>query len=82
MRSDTKAISAAEFDEKFDNGEDVSAFVDLKNIQVNKGIQRINIDIPKNILKQIDLEAARVGVARTALIKVWLSERLELQKQR
>ena len=79
-KSKARLISAAEFDEKFDNGDDIIKHLDLSSAEVHRPSQRINLDIPLGILKQIDSEASRVGVARTALIKVWLSERLSLTK--
>jgi len=77
MKKQDKKISAEDFDQRFDNGEDMADFLDLKKAQVNKKIQRINVDIPIPFLMKIDREAQRIGVARTALIKLWLSERLE-----
>jgi len=49
----------------------------VKKAKVNKKVQRINIDFPASFLKKIDKEAQQIGVARTALIKMWLAERLE-----
>lgn len=70
-------ISAKEFDALFENG-DITPYLDTKNAQfINQKIQRINLDIPGDILRIIDKEATRIGVARTALIKVWLAERIE-----
>ena len=81
MKKSRHKISAKEFDEKFDQGEeDIIEHSDTENAQVHRATQRVNIDIPVNILKQIDEEAQRIGVARTALIKVWLSEKLEIVK--
>ncbi len=77
MKKQDKKISAKDFDRRFDNGEDMVDFMDVKKAQVNKQIQRINVDIPMPFLMKIDKEAQRIGVARTALIKLWLSERLE-----
>lgn len=77
MKKQDKKISAKDFDRRFDNGEDMVGFMDVKKAQVNKQIQRINVDIPMPFLMKIDREAQRIGVARTALIKLWLSERLE-----
>jgi len=59
-------ISASEFDRLFDDGkEDVLQYADLDSIaKVGRKFQ-------------LDTEATRIGVARTALIKVWLAERLE-----
>ena len=77
MRKQAKKITTEDFDRQFDKGEDIAGFLDVKKAQVNKKIQRINIDIPAPFLMKIDSEAERIGVARTALIKLWLSERLE-----
>ena len=77
MKKEDKNITTEDFDRRFDRGEDMADFLDVKKAQVNKKIQRINIDIPIPFLVRIDSEAKRIGVARTALIKLWLSERLE-----
>lgn len=73
--SKKKIVKAKEFDEAFEKG-DVTEHLDLKSIKVNYPVQRINVDIPKNILEQLDHEAARIGVTRTALIKIWIAEKL------
>lgn len=72
-----KKITSKEFDKRFDNGEDMGDFLDAKQAKLNKQVQRINIDIPADFLIRIDRQAHKIGVARTALIKLWLSERLE-----
>ena len=77
MKKQDKKISAKDFDRRFDSGEDMADFLDVKKAQVNKHIQRINVDIPMPFLMRIHREAERIGVSRTALIKLWLSERLE-----
>ncbi|MBU0693876.1 MAG: BrnA antitoxin family protein [Candidatus Omnitrophica bacterium] len=77
MKKQDKKITTEDFDRRFDKGEDMANFLDVKKVQVNKKIQRINVDIPVPFLMKIDSEAKRIGVARTALIKLWLSERLE-----
>ncbi len=77
MKKQDKKITTEDFDRRFDRGEDMASFLDVKKAQVNKQIQRINVDIPMPFLMRIDREAQRIGVARTALIKLWLSERLE-----
>ena len=47
-----------------------------KKAKAHREVQRVNIDFPAEFLMEIDREARRIGVARTALIKLWLSERL------
>lgn len=77
MKKLKSKITSKEFDKEFDNGKDMGDFLDIKKAKVNKKIQRINIDFPISFLNKIDKEAQQIGVARTALIKMWLAERLE-----
>lgn len=79
MKRLKKKITSEEFDKRFDSGEDVGDFLDVKQAKVNKQVQRINIDFPISFLMRIDKEARRIGVARTALIKIWMAERLGLE---
>lgn len=71
-------ITAAEFDAKFDAGEDISAHLDLSTARVGEPeMQKVNVDFPTWVVSGLDREAARLGIARQALIKVWIAERLE-----
>jgi hypothetical protein len=58
--------------ERAERGEDVSAH--FTNRHVAK--QRVNIDFPLELLREIDAECQRVGVARQAWIKMVCDERL------
>ena len=77
MRKFKKIISAKQFDQEFDKGHEVTKYMDLKSIKVHYPVQRINVDIPKEMLQKVDHEAARVGVPRTSLLKIWIAERLQ-----
>ncbi len=68
-------VTAAEFDRAFERGEGFDA-LDLQSATVHAPMQRINIDIPKHILHQIDNEANRIGVPRTSILKLWIVEKL------
>jgi hypothetical protein len=68
----SKRITSNELDEKFDRGEDVSEYVDL-----DAGTKAVNVDLPVWAIKSLDKEATRRGVARQALIKMWLIDRLD-----
>ena len=69
-------ITAAEFDRAFERGEVFEA-LDLDSATIRAPMQRINLDIPKHILHQIDNEAHRIGVPRTSVIKLWIFEKLK-----
>jgi len=68
-------VTATEFDQAFDRGESFE-MLDLDTATVRAPTQRINIDIPKHLLHRIDNEANRIGVPRTSVIKLWISEKL------
>ena len=70
-----RKLSATEFDRAFERGEGFEA-LDLETATVRAPTQRINIDVPKHLLHQIDNEANRIGVPRTSVIKLWISEKL------
>ena len=73
-----KSITAEEFDRKFDNGEDVSEYIDWSTAKrLNKETQRVNVDFPAWVVQALDAEAARFGISRQAFIKVAIVERLE-----
>ncbi|MEM9092544.1 MAG: CopG family antitoxin [Cyanobacteria bacterium P01_F01_bin.53] len=75
-------MSASEFDAKFDQGEDVSEFLDFSQAK-RPALQqrRVNVDFPSWMVEALDREARRLGVTRQSIIKVWLAERLEKAPQ-
>jgi hypothetical protein len=75
--SRTKALSAAELDARHDAGVDLSAHMDLtKAARPGRAVQRVNVDFPVDLLREIDQEARRLGVTRQAFIKVRLADSL------
>jgi hypothetical protein len=71
-------IKAKDFERKFDAGEDVVDYLDLRRARRGSSKQeKINIDIPGWMLESLDREASRLGVTRQAIIKVWLAVRLD-----
>ena len=71
-------MKAEEFDKKFDEGEDVTKYLDLSKarrpVQEQK---RVNVDFPLWMIQQLDKEAKRLGVPRQSIIKLWVAERLK-----
>jgi len=74
-------MKAKDFDEKFDQGEeDIVEDLDLSTARrVNQASKRINVDFPTWVVDSLDREAARIGVTRQSIIKVWLVERLKAE---
>jgi hypothetical protein len=71
-------MKANEFDHRFDEGEDVTADLDLSKIRRPAQEQRrVNVDFPVWMIESLDREARRLGITRQSIIKVWISERLE-----
>jgi len=74
-----KKIDAAELDRRFDAGENVDEFFDWSTARrPGRTVKRVNVDFPAAMVEQLDREAARRGVTRQALIKMWLADRLDL----
>jgi hypothetical protein len=73
-----KMISAEEFDRMFDDGEDISEYIDLSSVR-RPGLEakRVNVDFPGEIVSKLDRAAKRRGVSRQALIKMWIVQQLD-----
>lgn len=74
-------MKAKDFDKKFDEGqEDIVGDLELSSARrVNQEQKRINVDFPAWVVESLDREAARIGVTRQSIIKVWLVERLQAE---
>ena len=60
-----------------DAGVDLSSHMDLaKAVRPGRAVQRVNVDFPVDLLRDIDQEARRLGVTRQAFIKVRLADAL------
>ena len=82
MKKKRLAESAAEFDRRFDDGEDIHDIADVSKAKITHPGRkvRITLDIPEALVADIDEVRARIGVDRGALIKVWLHERVSQEK--
>ncbi len=79
-----KTITAKEFDEKFDNGEEIIEYLDFSNAirlkemkTLKTETKKVNVDFPEWIIESLDREAKKIGVTRQSIIKVWIAERLK-----
>ena len=67
----------ATFDARFDNGEDLSAYIDWTSARrPNLVIKRVNVDFPTWVVEALDEQAGRLGVTRQSLIKIWITDPL------
>ena len=70
-------MKAREFDKKFDEGKNISKYLDVSKARRPKQEQkRVNVDFPLWMIQLLDKEAKRLGVPRQSIIKVWVAERL------
>ena len=76
-----KPITAKAFDEKFDNGEDISEYLDFSKATkpnvLKTNTKKVNVDFPEWVIESLDREAKKIGVTRQSIIKMWIAERLK-----
>ena len=64
--------------ERAERGEDISAHF----TQSYRAKQRVNIDFPLALLREIDAECGRIGITRQAWIKMVCAERVVIDHTR
>jgi hypothetical protein len=76
-------ITAEEFDRRFDEGEDITPFIDKSSLR-RPGLEarRVNVDFPEWIIEKLDEQSMLIGVSRQSLIKLWISERVQQEQER
>ena len=73
-----KAISNEELERRFDEGEDITEYMDLSSARrPNLEHTSVHLDMPVGMARGIERAAARIGVSAEALMNVWLAERLD-----
>ncbi len=71
-------MKASEFDKKFDDGEDITEYLDLSTMRrPGEEQKRVNVDFPVWMIRSLDKEAKRLGVPRQSLIKVVIAQHLQ-----
>jgi hypothetical protein len=64
-------MKAKEFDKRFDEGKDISKYLDVSKARRRGQEQkRVNVDFPLWMIQLLDREARRLGVPRQSIIKV------------
>jgi hypothetical protein len=81
MKKEKATITAEELDRRFDDGEDISEFLNWdKALRPGLKPRRVNVDLPGWMISELDKQASLIGVTRQSIIKVWLSERIKTEK--
>lgn len=81
MAKKEPTITAKELDRRFDEGEDITEFLNLDQaFRPNLEQRRVNLDLPNWMIASLDQEAKRVGVTRQSIMKVWISERIKAEQ--
>ncbi|HVN95171.1 MAG TPA: hypothetical protein VMT62_01965 [Syntrophorhabdaceae bacterium] len=83
MKAKRLAKTAAEFDARFDRGEDIHKLTDMAKAKITRPGKkiRITLDVPEALVRDIDVVRERIGVDRGALIKIWLHERITQEQK-
>jgi hypothetical protein len=71
-----KRITSEELDKKFARKFDRAESV-LEYAGLDAGVFRVNVDFPSWTVTGLDREATRLGISRQALIKIWITEKLD-----
>jgi hypothetical protein len=82
MRKKKEAKSAKEFDWRFNKSEDIHDLINISKADIVRHGKkvRITLDIAEGLLQEIDRIRNEIGVDRSALIKIWLHERVQKEK--
>lgn len=83
MKNNKRAKNTQEFDNRFDQGEDIHDLLDMSQARISGPGQRVRItlDVAEELIKQIDSISQSIGIDRGALIKVWLYERVKQESK-
>lgn len=81
-----KTITTEEFDKLFDEGADITPYLDMSTARVVRPeateTRMVNITLPKWLVDVLDREAARRAVPRKSVINDWLVDRADAEAAR
>ena len=82
MKKKAFAKNNDEFDSRFDAGEDIHELVDMSQATVKRPGRkvRLTLDVSEALVKDLDDIRNKIGVDRSAIIKIWLHERVQQEK--
>ncbi|MBR5951156.1 MAG: hypothetical protein IKZ87_06965 [Actinomycetaceae bacterium] len=82
-----KTINAEELDRRFDDGEDISEYMNWSKAKRPGRIEkqqtvRISLDVAPTMLKALDTESERIAITHQALIKELIDDGLARRRAR
>lgn len=85
MKKPSTTLTAQEFERRFDEGEDITPYIDESSVRrPGWEARRVNVDFPEWIIQKLDIQSKMIGVSRQSLIKLWIADRIqqEFEKQK
>jgi hypothetical protein len=82
MKKKSFAKNSDEFDRRFDAGEDIHELINMAQATVTRPGKkiRLTLDVSEALVKDLDEIRNKIGVDRSAIIKIWLHERVQQEK--
>ena len=82
MAKKSFAQNNKEFDSRFDAGGDIHEIVDMSQATVTRPGKKVHLslDVSEDLVKDLDEIRNKIGVDRSAIIKIWLHERVRQEK--
>ena len=82
MKKKGFAKNSDEFVRRFDAGEDIHDVVDMSQATISRPERkiRLTLDVSESLVKDLDEIRNKIGVDRSAIIKIWLYERVRQEK--
>lgn len=79
MTEKSFANNNEEFDRRFDAGEDIHELGDMSKATATRPGRkvRLTLDVSEALVKDLDDIRNKIGVDRSAIIKIWLHERVQ-----
>ncbi|MBL7686101.1 MAG: hypothetical protein JNK65_08735 [Deltaproteobacteria bacterium] len=81
-KSSTKVFKTTkEMDDYLEN-QDLGEIFQKKGLFKSSGLKKINLDLPQEVIQQIDQVALKIGVSRQPLLKMWIHQMLKQEMTR
>ncbi len=82
MRNEKSSKSTEELDRLFDEGGDITPYLDFDSLRrPNLEMEDITVNFPRWMLNGLDRAAARFGINREDMLRVWIGERLQAEQE-